>query len=309
MKMSEEIPSKYKTLFARVYAENSKSKSDAIKAFCLRCVDYKYKRVRNCSVKKCPLHQVRPFQEKKIMDEVKDKNIDVNSFVFENNKKIVNYLSHKLGSNSKNEIDFSYESLQRKIIQLDEFELEKYNIGRNEKFKLHKELLPCPFEGNIEQASVVLLLANPSWGPNSLVTDHMRPKELKDWGLWSLHDDANVAMRDWWRPRLKSLLEDSGLTWQQMSNKIAALQINSWASMNFDESCKLPSFDLMQNIYLEFAKRDVLFIVCRGEKLWNQILGTEKHISLNSKLSSYITRNNLNKTEGAYDEILKRITE
>ena len=32
MKMSEEIPSKYKTLFARVNAENSKSKSDAIKS-------------------------------------------------------------------------------------------------------------------------------------------------------------------------------------------------------------------------------------------------------------------------------------
>ena len=58
MKMSEEIPSQYKTLFARVNAENSKSKSDAIKAFCLRCVDYKYKRVRHCSVKNCPLYQM-----------------------------------------------------------------------------------------------------------------------------------------------------------------------------------------------------------------------------------------------------------
>jgi len=307
--MSEEIPSKYKTLFARVYAENSKSKSDAIKAFCLRCVDYKYKRVRDCSAKKCPLHQVRPFQINKAIDDVKENKIDIESFISENNKKIVNYLNHKFESDSTKEIDFSYEALQRKIIELDEFELQKYNIGRNENFKLHRELLPCPFEGNIEQARVVLLLANPSCGPNSLVTDHMRPKELKDWGLWSLHDDANVAMRNWWRPRLKLLLEDSGLSWQQMSNKVAALQINPWASRNFDESCKLPSFNLMQNIYLEFAKRDVLFIVCRAEKLWNQILGTEKHISLNSRLSSYITRNNLNKTDGAYDEILKRITE
>lgn len=309
MKMSEEIPSKYKTLFARVNAENSKSKSDAIKAFCLRCVDYKYKRVRHCSVKNCPLYQVRPFQVKKASDEVKEQNIDVESFVSENNKKIVSYLSNTLGSNSTNEVDFSYEALQLKITQLDGLELEKYNVGRNEKFKLHRELVPCPFEGNIEQARVVLLLANPSWGPNSLVTDHTRPKELKDWGIWSLHDDANVAMRDWWRPRLRSLQEDSGVSWQQMSNKVAALQINSWASMNFDESCKLPSFDLMKNIYLEFAKRDVMFIVCRGEKLWNQILGTEKHISLNSKLSSYITRNNLSKSEGVYDAILKRITE
>ena len=307
--MSEEIPSKYKTLFARVYAENSKSKSDAIKAFCLRCVDYKYKRVRDCSAKKCPLHQVRPFQEKKIMDEVKENKIDIESLISENNKIIVNYLSHKLGSNSTKEIDFSYEALQRKITQLDEFELEEYNIGRNEKFRLHKELLPCPFEGNIEQARVVLLLANPSWAPNSLVTDHTRSKELKDWGIWSLHDDANVSMRDWWRPRLKSLMNDSGLSWQQMSNKIAALQINSWASMNFDENCKLPSFGLMQNIYLEFAKRDVLFIVCRGQRLWNQILGTEKHVSLNCNRSSYITQNNLTRTVGAYDAILKRISE
>ena len=64
--------------------------------------------------------------------------------IFENNKKIVNYLSHKLGSNSTKEIDFGYEALQRKIIQLDEFELEKYNVGRNEKFKLHKIEMAYP---------------------------------------------------------------------------------------------------------------------------------------------------------------------
>jgi hypothetical protein len=63
--MIEQIPIRYQPLFLRVQNKESKSKAEAIKAFCLQCVDYKYKRVRSCSVKNCALHQVRPYQKNK----------------------------------------------------------------------------------------------------------------------------------------------------------------------------------------------------------------------------------------------------
>jgi len=63
--MSEQIPLKYQPLLGRVKAKGSTSKAEAIKAFCLQCVDYKYKRVQNCSAKNCALYQVRPYQKKK----------------------------------------------------------------------------------------------------------------------------------------------------------------------------------------------------------------------------------------------------
>lgn len=61
----ESIPLKYQSLFDRVHDRNSKSKADAIKAFCLQCVGFKYKRVTNCTAPKCPLFNVRPYQKKK----------------------------------------------------------------------------------------------------------------------------------------------------------------------------------------------------------------------------------------------------
>lgn len=62
--MNEPIPSRYLPLIERVKAKGSTSKADAIRAFCLQCVDFKYKRVQRCSVTNCALHQVRPYQIK-----------------------------------------------------------------------------------------------------------------------------------------------------------------------------------------------------------------------------------------------------
>ncbi len=62
--VSSQIPLKYQKLMARVSDKNNNSKAEAIKAFCLQCVDYKFKRVRQCSVSHCALFHVRPYQSK-----------------------------------------------------------------------------------------------------------------------------------------------------------------------------------------------------------------------------------------------------
>ena len=62
--MSGKIPLKYQQLMARVSDKNNNSKAEAIKAFCLQCVDYKFKRVRYCSASNCALFHVRPYQIK-----------------------------------------------------------------------------------------------------------------------------------------------------------------------------------------------------------------------------------------------------
>ena len=61
----ELIPLKYQGLFNRVKDLGSKSKADAIKAFCLQCVGFKFKRVTDCTAPKCPLFNVRPYQKRK----------------------------------------------------------------------------------------------------------------------------------------------------------------------------------------------------------------------------------------------------
>jgi len=58
------VPLKYQGLFQRVKESNSKSKADAIKAFCLECVGFKYKRVTTCTSPSCALFKVRPYQNR-----------------------------------------------------------------------------------------------------------------------------------------------------------------------------------------------------------------------------------------------------
>jgi hypothetical protein len=55
----EEIPKKYRRIYKK--AAESRSKSAAIKAFCLECVCWQKNEIINCSCLTCPLYGVRPF--------------------------------------------------------------------------------------------------------------------------------------------------------------------------------------------------------------------------------------------------------
>lgn len=215
----------------------------------------------------------------------------------------------------------NYEKLQRVICEEDAVELEKYNNKSNSKYHLHREIGPCPFEGNLDEVRVVLLLANPSYAPategsisHSLEDDHERKIWQSGWGIFSLHEDANPAMRDWWRANLKALQIDTGLSWKIISNRIAALQINPWASELFDSGCsKLPSINgTMRAIAKEFIqKENLIFVICRREKQWTQILNDagnkNEKFRLNSLRRAYITPGNLSRSSGAYEKIVKRL--
>lgn len=62
--IDDAVPTKYKGLIHRVKTLKSNSKADAIKAFCLECVGFKFKRVTNCTAPTCALFNVRPYQVK-----------------------------------------------------------------------------------------------------------------------------------------------------------------------------------------------------------------------------------------------------
>ncbi len=215
----------------------------------------------------------------------------------------------------------NYEKLQEIICEEDAVELEKYNFKRNSKYHLYKAIGPCPFEGNLDEVRVVLLLANPSYTSpvdgstsTSLEDDHERKEWQSGWGIFSLHEDTNPAMRDWWRANLKSLHSDTGLSWEIISNRIAALQINPWASELFDSECtKLPSINgTMKAIAKEFIKKEnLIFVICRREKQWTQILddagNKNEKFRLNSLRRAYITPGNLSRSSGAYEKIVTRL--
>ena len=67
-KVLSECPTPYRRTLERAYA--GKSKTAAIRAFCLRCVGFLRNEVRDCTSYGCPLHPYRPYQADTEPDEV-----------------------------------------------------------------------------------------------------------------------------------------------------------------------------------------------------------------------------------------------
>ena len=58
----KDIPKIYRKIYEKAVINGSKPA--AIKAFCLECVCWRIEEVRMCTDLACPLHAIRPYQER-----------------------------------------------------------------------------------------------------------------------------------------------------------------------------------------------------------------------------------------------------
>lgn len=161
-----------------------------------------------------------------------------------------------------------------------------------EKFLLHPELGPSAYEGDIDAARVVLLLANPGYDAGSTIDDHAFARP--GWPLGGLHPEAPLGLRKWWQDRLRALIQEFGD--QQVSKTVACLQITPWASAKFHEGLRLPSRVTLLEVAAECAARGSVMLVMRAEKLWLQAAGvrdSSRRFRVNSWLCSYVSPGNL----------------
>jgi hypothetical protein len=182
--------------------------------------------------------------------------------------------------------------ITNQLLELDSEAIKRYNHARkSDKFKLHTELGPSPFEGNIATAPIVLLLANPGFDNFSTLDDHKFSRD--GWPLGGLHPDAPSGLSSWWPKRLKQLTDTFGV--QFVSKNIASLQLTPWASNRFDNSLRLPSRKLMLDLATQVANRGALMLVMRSEKLWLESEGvktSQNRFRANSWLCSHVSKGN-----------------
>lgn len=193
-----------------------------------------------------------------------------------------------------NSTSTSYSSLVANIWKLDGAYIGDYNerMRLRSQYRLHTNMGPCPYEGNVDSAPVVLLLANPGYDATSSEHDHFF--RLDGWPLAGLHPDAPVGMRTWWQPRLRHLIEKHTL--QGVSRSVAALQLNPWASERFDPRCRPPSQQLLFTIAQQALMRGAIVVRMRCAKIWStplQIVGDERVISTKNPRASYLSPGNL----------------
>lgn len=196
-------------------------------------------------------------------------------------------------------MNFNYSSLQRDIEGLDEVEIDKHNkkYDATSPYHLRIDLRPCPFEGDLNEARVILLLANPHADTTTKPSDHI---PINGWGVWGLSSNASAGMRQWWRPRVRHFINDdtNEEEWQALSTKVASFQAVAWASQQFHEANRLPSKRLMYAVMRELITSfpDKIFIVMRQRPYWVSLLNecnAKNVIHTKNSRCSYISEGNV----------------
>ena len=202
-----------------------------------------------------------------------------------------------------NSVKKYYKKIQCQIETTDNEFLNTFN-PTNEKYRPQRDLRPCPFEGDLKNAKVILLLANPGFTPSgkdkSSKKDHDRDG-FDDWGLWGLSSKTKSSMHGWWRKRLKSFIRDidSKEEWRQLSLKIASVQAVPWASEQFHEMNGLPSKEIIANLVKELSN-DKYFVVMRQRSYWSEILmgrSKEKIMLTKNPRCSYLSEGNMDSAD------------
>lgn len=172
-----------------------------------------------------------------------------------------------------------------------------YNARAPDPFRLRTEFGALPYEGDVEHAPVVLLVANPTYDRTAVPLDHA----FQHWGwpLAFLHPDAPVRLRAIWLARLASLVEAFGA--QHVANSVAALPLTPWTSASFDESLRLPSRARMLDLAGAAANRGALLIVTSSDEQWTESqevadLGCERRFHARSWQATHVSLENLGAT-------------
>lgn len=177
---------------------------------------------------------------------------------------------------------------------IDEAKVSAYNRRPKTKseFELHPEMGPSAYEGNIDEAAVILLLSNPGFDKTSSLADHGFRRD--GWPLSGLHPEAPSGLNKWWSGRLRWLIEEFGV--ERVSNSIACLQLTPWASEKFDSSLRLPSRELLLEAAGRCAARGAVMVVMRSERLWleaQSLASSRRRFRVKNWRTSYVSPGNL----------------
>jgi hypothetical protein len=179
-----------------------------------------------------------------------------------------------------------------RLAAIDLAHVEAFNSRAKEPYRLHLELGPSAFEGDIDAAQVVLLLANPGYDATSTSNDHSFSRA--GWPLAGLHPEAPQGLQAWWASRLRALIERVGV--QEVSRRVACLQFCPWASAKFGSPPRLPSQAATLEAAGRCAERGAVLVVMRAEALWlksDAVRASVNRHRVNSWRSSYVSPGNL----------------
>ena len=207
--------------------------------------------------------------------------------------------------------------------------IEKFNNRVIEKFKIHTDIFPAPFMGNVFTAPVMILVLNPGYDKDERECGYY--EKYQDWWLEQIQhitpqpefplfclDDEYITFSDYWDNKLKPLINIVGK--KKVSENICKVQLFPYHSKNFKPLFKkllkeenfqnyLPSQLYSFELVKKAMKRNAIIIIPRSRNHWFEAIPELKDYENKYFTNSYgniiLSKDNLD--ENAFENIIKAI--
>lgn len=208
------------------------------------------------------------------------------------------------------------------ILEADKLVIDKFNDTTNETYRIHTEIMPAPFMGNVLNSPVLLLLLNPGFDEEEERMNyynlyrHYWENEIQhkysvpELPLFCL-EDKYINFSNYWQKKLNHLI--SATSKEAVAKNISIAQFFPYHSKKYKSIPKKILSGYLEsqkyNFYLvqKAIDRKATIIVLRGKKLWFEAIPSLKEYEnicfTNSYLNTILSKNNL--TE--FDKIVEKI--
>jgi hypothetical protein len=213
--------------------------------------------------------------------------------------------------------------------------LEKYNEKAKQEHKFVLDVLPCPFDGDIFNAKIIILTLNPGFiemlqhtlydalnpeAQERITKHHIEALELATKKIHSHDEIVNILAENYWRSKTRELREEYGFDYSDF----AIVQYVGYQSEKYNQSKKFEELikqfesikftELLIKFIIKYRTDDYCFIIARKQDFWKPLLEKfynedeyEKHVinRLRNYRGSFITKGNMEEEDF---KIIKRLS-
>jgi hypothetical protein len=206
------------------------------------------------------------------------------------------------------------------VLKEDKAVIDTFNQSANDTFKVHTEIMPAPFMGNVQSAPILLLLLNPGYDEKEEIKGYYKKykpfwkneiqhiRSIPELPLFCL-DEKYIEYSDYWNNKLKPLTLKKNK--EKVAKNICKIQFFPYHSQKFKSISKKIFVKDGTDNYLKSQKynfylvekameRNALIIILRSRKMWFEAIPKlEKYENLyftNSYLNTILSENNLGET-------------
>jgi hypothetical protein len=161
------------------------------------------------------------------------------------------------------------------------------NYKDDEIYRIHTEIMPAPFMGDVLNSKIVILTLNPGYDSDEESSDYYL-NYIPYWEKQIIHefpvpeyplfcfDDEYVEKSDYWKIKLNPIIQVS--TVEKVAKNISIIEFFPYHSEKYRDIPKKISKDYLISQQYNFhlvrkaIERDAIIVIQRGERLWKEAI-------------------------------------